>query len=402
MKGILGLLALVLFSGPSISYFKYQRAVPTGGAGQRCLVVDETIWPHARPDLADLRLFAGERETPYILVTKYGSLEQDRQELRVFQQSSLGGKTQFLIDMTGIAEYDHVSLKITARDYVAHVRVEGADDLHSQRWAVLGDSIIYNLYRDNLGSNTTLRLPRATFRYLRVTIDGPVNPRDVAGAASEVRREERPTWVDLSPAPQQVQQGKDTVITFAVPANVPVERVSLDVDPAQPNFRRDVEIQDETGRSLGSSEINRIHMVRAGRRIDSEQYQASLYGVVAKTIKVIIHNGDDSPLKLTGARLQQQQRRIYFDAPGTGDLTLFYGDEKLEQPVYDYAKLFQELPSAPIALPGPEKANAAYTGRPDERPWSERHPAVLWTAIVTAVLTLGALALRSMKTAAAQ
>jgi hypothetical protein len=47
----------------------------------------------------------------------------------------------------------------------------------------------------------------------------------------------------------------------------------------------------------------------------------------------------------------------------------------------------------------PEQANAAYRGRPDDRPWSERHPAVLWVAIVVAVAILGTIALRSMKTA---
>ena len=48
---------------------------------------------------------------------------------------------------------------------------------------------------------------------------------------------------------------------------------------------------------------------------------------------------------------------------------------------------------------GAEEANAAYTGRPDDRPWSERHAAVLWVAIIMAVLILGGIALRSMKTA---
>jgi hypothetical protein len=50
---------------------------------------------------------------------------------------------------------------------------------------------------------------------------------------------------------------------------------------------------------------------------------------------------------------------------------------------------------------GPEQSNTAYTGRPDERPWSERHPAVLWIAIILVVICLGALALRSMRTASA-
>ena len=104
---------------------------------------------------------------------------------------------------------------------------------------------------------------------------------------------------------------------------------------------------------------------------------------------MLIHNGDDPPLKLSGARLQQRERRFYFDGDGSGALTLYYGDEKLESPVYDYAKLFQDEKSAVAALLGAETANAAYTGRPDERPWSERHPAVLWIAIVSAVLVLG-------------
>jgi hypothetical protein len=128
----------------------------------------------------------------------------------------------------------------------------------------------------------------------------------------------------------------------------------------------------------------------------------SFYEARPKTLKVVIHNGDDPPLKLSGLRLQQHERRIYFNSDSSGPLALFYGDEKLESPVYDYAKLFQEEKSAAAAQMGAETVNAAYTGRPDERPWSERHPAVMWIAIAGAVLVLGALALRSLKTASAQ
>jgi hypothetical protein len=76
---------------------------------------------------------------------------------------------------------------------------------------------------------------------------------------------------------------------------------------------------------------------------------------------------------------------------------MHYGDEKLDAPVYDYAKLFQRNALADEAQLGPEQANAAYKGRPDDRPWSEQHPAALWIAIVAAVLVLGAIAIRSLK-----
>jgi len=401
MKNALGLLAVVLFASPSISYFKYQRPVQSPSPGQHYLVVDETAWQHAQPDLGDLRLYAGQTETPYALTTERGSLESDRREVRVLQQSTVGGKTQFLIDMSDIVEYDHVYLKLDTKNFVTHARVEGQDDLHAPRWATLGESTLYDLSSEHLGNNSMLRLPQTAYRYLRVTIDGSVKPGDVRGATSEHRQVQKPVWHDVSGVARQEQQGKDTVLTFDVAENVPVERVVFAVDPAQPNFRREVQLQNEKKLYLGSGEINRIHMVRAGRKIDSEYDIVDFSEIGQKTIKVIIHNGDDPPLKISGARLQQHERRVYFDAPAAGELTLYYNDEKLERPVYDYAKLFQQEKNAAAAQLGAEVVNAAYTGRPDDRPWSERHPVVLWIAIVAAVAVLGALALRSMRTAAA-
>lgn len=401
MKSAAAILTLVLAAGFT-SYFHYQRPVQPATPGQHYVVVDETLWQHARPDLADLRFYAGSTEVPYALTTERGSLESDHRDVRVLQQSTVGGKTQFLIDMADVVEYDHVDLKLSTKDFVAHARVEGADELHGRTWANLGDSILYDLSRENLGDNSMLRLPRSTYRYLRVTIDGPVKPEDVTGATSEHRQEQKPTWRDVSAAPsRQQQEGKDTVLIFNVPDNVPVERVVFAIDPAQPNFRREIEFQNERKMPLGSGEINRIHMVRAGQKIDSEVHDVDFSEIGQKTIKIIIHNGDDPPLMLSGARLQQHERRVYFDAPAGSQLTLYYGDEKLGSPVYDYAKLFQQEKSAAAAPMGAETANAAFTERPDERPWSERHPAVLWTAILAAVAVLGALALRSLKPAAA-
>jgi hypothetical protein len=100
------------------------------------------------------------------------------------------------------------------------------------------------------------------------------------------------------------------------------------------------------------------------------------------------------------ARLQQYEHRLYFDAQAAGQLTLYYGDQDLDAPVYDYAKLFQMEKNAAAAQLGAEQMNSAYSGRPDTRPWTERHPAVLWIVIIGAVAVLGVVALRSMKTQA--
>jgi hypothetical protein len=416
MISIFKMVVIAVLFAPSLSYFKYQRPVDPAGEGQQYIAVDENIWQHARSDLGDLRLYNGANEIPYSLVVTRGGTEQEEKALPVFQQVTVDGKTQFMIDMRDLAEYDHVALKLSTQDFVAHARVEGQDDLHGKHWAALGDSILYDLSKEHLGSNTTLRIPRASYKYLRVTIDGPVKPDQVISAMSELRQEQAPVWRKVGSQSTmgstngsqlrwdkgklQPQDGRDTLLTFNLPEGVPVEKLSFDVDPAQGNFWRRVEILNDRGQLMGSGEIERVHMQRAGQEIDSDAHEVTFSAGGVTALAVIIYNGDDPPLKLKGALLEQQERRLYFDAPPGASLTLYYGDEKLNAPVYDYSRFFQAQASAVPAQLGTEQRNSAYTERPDGRPWSERHPAVLWIAIIAAVLVLGALALRSMQSAA--
>ena len=400
MKVALGMLASLLVAGASIPYFKYQRPVQSlGSGGQHYFVVDETVWQHARPDLSDLRLYSAEKEVPCSLQIESGAYETEQKEFRVLQPTTVAGKTQFLLDMSGVAEYDRVELKLARKNYVAHARVEGQDDSHGSSWAALGTTTLYDLSDEKLGHNGTLQIPLSTYKYLRVTIDGSVKPSDAHSGTAGITRASKAVWRTISDGPHQAELAKDTVVTFSVPENVPIERIVFEIDPAQGNFQREIEFQGDKDQYLGSGEISRVHTQRNGKKIDVEKTSLEIGATGQRTLKAIVHNGDDQPLKITDADLQQYDRRIYFDSLLGAEYTLYYGDNKLGAPVYDYAKLFQKAAGASQATLGGEEMNAAYTGRPDDRPWSERHPAVLWAAIVAAVLILGAIALKSMRKA---
>jgi len=400
MRTIWGLLFVLLATSPAISYFKYERQIGTASAtGQHYAVLDETVWPHALPNLDDLRLYSAGKEIPYARRTMWGSRETEQKIVRLLQPGTLGGKTQFILDMSGVSEYDRIILTLKTKNYVAHARVEGQDDSHGKQWANLGTTTLFDLSEEKLGRNSTLQIPVSTYKFLRVTVDGPVKPSDVQGGTAGIERAQEAAWRDLSSEPKQTQEGKDTVLTFAVPENVPVERLMLVIDPAQGNFQRDLEMQSEKGFPTGAGEISRIHMQRNGGRIDVDQTWLSLRATGQGQLRVIIHNGDDAPLRITRARLQQYERRIYFDCDAGASLALYYGDQKLTSPVYEYAKLFQSNVNAEQTQMGAEEANAGYTGRPDDRPWSERHPSVLWAALLAAVAILGGIAVRSLKSA---
>jgi hypothetical protein len=403
MRNFSAIAVLALFAVSPIAYFKYQRPLQLSGSGQQYAVIDDAIMQHSLhdDDLGDLRLYSGQAELPYALTVERGALHQESRELRVLQPATVAGKTQFILDMAGLAEYDHVELKLGATNFVAHARVEGNDDLHAPRWADLGGTIVYDLSRERLGGNSTLRLPLTTYKYLRITIDGAVKPTDVKSASASVRQEEKAVWRDVGGITSKEQRGKDTVLTFTLPEHVPIERVSFAIDPAQPNFRRAIEIENDKKEWLGSGELSRVHIVRLGQKIDSECTDIGLRLTGPATVKVVIHNGDDPPLRISSARLRQFERRIYFnpDPQSSSPVLLYYGDKKLGAPEYDYAKLFQKNPNASAASWGEERANPDFSERPDDRPWSDRHPAVLWIAIIAAVLALGIMAIRSLKAA---
>ena len=279
IKKIGVLVAVFLFAAPAVSYFKYRRhSEPTTSTGQHYIVVDESFWLHARPDLSDIRMYANEKEIPYQLTIESGGVETEQKQFRVLQPASASGKTQFVLDMSGVPEYDRINLKLTTKNFVAHARVEGQDDLHGKHWALLGTTTLYDLTDEKLGDNSTLQIPLSAFKYLRVTVDSTVKPADVESGTAGVTRAETAVMREVGSVAKQEQQGKDTVLTFSIPTNTPVDRLTLQIDPTQGNFRREIDIRGPEQQSYGSGEISRIHIQRNGQKVDVEQTSIDLCG----------------------------------------------------------------------------------------------------------------------------
>ena len=79
------------------------------------------------------------------------------------------------------------------------------------------------------------------------------------------------------------------------------------------------------------------------------------------------------------------------------DKTGHYGDQKPDSAGCEYSEFFQQAPDSVLTQLGIAAANPQFTGRPDDRPSSERHSYVLWAAMLLAVVVLGGLALRGLK-----
>lgn len=403
MKSVFVLLALVVAVGEasipksSVSYFTNLRDIRVSQPGlQNYFAVDEEIWNHARPDLADMRIYDGESQVQYALSEQRGGMSSHEEPARILNLGSVGGRTQFDLDMGHIGEYDRIRLSLDAQDFVVTASLAGSNELGAKAATRLPPATLYDFTREELGSNRVLKLPTSSFHFLHVKLSAGITPAQVKGAAVYNLQEMKAVWTSAGSCGAPSQVGRTSVIICNWPPRVPVERARFEVEPSQVNFRRAVMLSAGERQYSTGGEVTRVRINRAGTAVVSEEMDVSIAYRSSGQIKLTVDNGDNPPLTIVGVRLLSVERRLYFDPQGRSLFRLYYGDEKLGSPVYDYAKFFKADPAAAKAELGPGSRNQAYSGRPDVRPWSERHQAVLWLAMVLAVIVLAALAIRGL------
>ena len=419
-RGVLVLLLLAAAT-PEVKYFRYERPLTdVAKAGQTCVALDAGIYAHAEPGLADVRLYrdgagSDKQETPYA-IRETAPLEQQQREVAPLNLGHKGVHTTFEAEMPQ-GRYSDLELDITAKDFIAAVAVTGADTESGREGTELGLFTIFDLTKQKLGRSTVLHLPESDLKYLYFRIDGAVKPEDVHGLSVE-RAPAKQQYVTVADTNQVTQKGKETVATFKVPAHVPVERVEFVVGAEPANFSRDVTVKAAllpTGKANTEEEapgpvesagtLLRLHTTREGHPLDEEDLAVGApwmssgqgFGDAGSDWTVTVENGDDVPLAIADVKLEMAERRLCFDAAAGAQYTLMVGDAALAAPRYDYATLFAPDANAAQATLGPEKENPEYRARPDKRAFTERHPGLLWVALVGVVLVLGVVAIRTAK-----
>lgn len=425
-------------------YMRYVRALTVPqGEGQACAVLDAAVFRHAAPALTDLRIFpsAGEgHEVPYA-ITLSEAMTQETQSARVLNLGVSGSKIAFDLEMPQRA-YTSVDLKLdsSVHDFLAAAAVTGGNTpAEAAKGTSLGTFTLFDLASQRLSRDTTLPLQESTFPYLHVVLSvtaapgghdaSHFTPAMVQGAEVPPSREAQIVYTTVAETRTVQISGRESVATFEVPARVPVERVEFVLAPGfKGNFSRDVKVTatakaapkgehepgniedgiEDDGRLALPEVVNgtilRVHTTAAGHEIRTDQLglPAILGSNLQRPAKVqiAIENGDDQPLPITAVRLEMRQRRLCFDAgaAAAGPLSLYYGDPALEAPVYDYERLFAASATPLVVTLGMEQRNPGYEPRiqaPES--FTERHPQVLWIALIAVVCVLGAVAIRAAK-----
>lgn len=406
------LLFALLAVSPEIRYFRDQRPIQTSlQPGQTCLAIEPAIFAHAAPGLADLRLYGNGKETPYI-IRMAAATEGAEASIQPLNLGSRKGETVFDAELPS-THYSDVALDISAQNFIATVMVSGGKSQSGGPETKVGSYTIFDLTGQKLGRSTVLHLPESDFPYLHFRVSGPLRPGEINGISIERLPATQPIYQTIAESSQAAQKGRTTVLEFTVPAHVPVDRITFAPGASPALFSRNVTVnatpiaqsrpadQEQLPQTISSAgNLLRVHKLQDGKRIDEEHLTIDApRGVFDETSKwtITIENGDDPPISLNSVRLEMLERTLCFEAAAGTAYTLYYGDPALDAPRYDYATLFTPQANAAHAVAGSEQANSLWQPRPDQRPFTEKHPALLWIALVAVLLLLGTIALKYQK-----
>jgi Protein of unknown function (DUF3999) len=406
----LALLAATAVS-PEIRYFSRERAVQNTPPRpmQTCVILDAELFAHASPQFADLRLYHDGKETPYVIHLSE-PVQARETSIVPMNLGERGGEVSFDAAMPE-GNYSDIQLGVAAQDFIATVAVSGSQAQTDPSQTRLGSYTIFDLSHQKLGRSTVLHIPTSDFRYLHFQIAGPLTPESITGLAVDKLPATEARYQAVAQSSSVAQKGHASVLEFTVPALVPVDRLAFMVGPQPANFSRNVTITVTAVEPLPVTDavepprpqtmagnLLRVHTVQNGHRIDEEDLDIDTSGAILDKVAkwtVSIDNGDDAPLAVQSVNLQMLQRTLCFEAAGTGQYTLRYGDPALTAARYDYATLFTPQTDAAQATVGPEQRNPEYQPRPDQRPFTERYPGLLWAALVVVIVTLALIAFRS-------
>jgi hypothetical protein len=361
----------------------------SGGDRYGLLRLDAGAWRASEASLRDLRLRdAKGAEIPYVLRDPAAAAE-DSGELRPLlydRAVTPKGNLQFMLDFgESPAVHNSMRFRWSDRNFRRRMRIESSENGRS--WDLVKDSVLLDFDEDGRVYRTEdVEYPATSRRYLRIVIEDWRNPGALISVISRYVTPALSEWVDLgsvsySPARESPEPGAQT-IDISLPFSAP-EQLRLSFEIASPDFVRAVELKAELPGQRWVSACSGT-IVRAGGT-DRPWIECNV--VLARKLRAVIRNGNDSALPVTGVRVLAPLREIVFPLKPARPYMLYAGNEQARQPMYDLAAVLREAPPIdpqPASASG-WKANPAY--EPPGKPVSEK--ARGWLTVLLGAILVG-------------
>lgn len=397
----------------SLSLWPYYVEVMPGRAGDQLydLVVPLPVMDKARADLADLRLFdSGNREVPYAIRIRRDVDERREIPTRLFNYGFAGPATsEVTVDLgENPVEHNEIEIETNGANFRRQVVIEGSDA--GREWRTLSnDGVLFSFAsQNNVAESEKVSYPMSRYRYLRVRVSrDPVTDRETPQVASvkvmmAVREKGLLSTWDVPVPSYQLQRNQGahaTVWTLDLGGRAPCDRLSLDI--AEDSFSRPFEVET-------IDDPQNIRLIASGdltRHYGEEKKPIVIYfnkEAVARKLRLQITDYSNPTLNIQSINASAPARQLVFElkAPASQPLRLYFGNEKVPAPHYDFEnEVALRLPREPVhSRLGDVSANLEY--KPEPKPLTERAPWLIYVVLAVSSIALAFVLLSLARTAA--
>ena len=405
LTSVIGFLALAAELPDKWRSWHYSRAVetsPAGIDGPAEVLLPWEMYAHCQPGCEDVRIVNSSGEgVPYVAEGRPMAGNVQEHAAHVIENSFVADQyTQVIGDLgESHANYDRVKVETSRPDFIVWAEVALSDD--ERTWRVVEARAPIARFRSRAVDGTqTIPFQGLSSRYVRVRIADPSAQFPVSGISvlhEESSQAQQTREVTAAFSEEKSGDPTESVWrTTLTSLNQPISELEISTDARE--FYRAVRISGSSDGQewsyWGSGVVYRYaqgNQTRELLRVDFPEATGN------KLLRVEVINGNDEPLANLQLSLAASPRVLAFKQIAGQQYRLIYGNEKALRPQYDLGHYFESGPPKPvyrILSLGPEEETANYR---DPRPFTERHPEVLWSALGAAILLIGLTAIKALR-----
>jgi hypothetical protein len=401
-----------VYAQTSLSLWPYfVDVVPERADGQLYdLIVPLPVMDKSRADLADLRLFdSANREIPYGIRVRRDIDEKREIPTRLFNNGFAGPATsEVSVDLgENPGEHNEIDIETNGSNFRRQVVIEGSDT--GREWRTLStDGVIFSFAsQNNVAESQKVSYPTSRYRYLRVKVSrDPITDEETPQVTSVkvmmVVREKGwlSTWDVPVPSYQlQRNQGAHAAVwTLDLGGRITCDRLSLDI--AEDSFSRPFQVETIDD----SQDIRLIASGDLTRHYGEEKKPLVIYfneEAVARKLRLQITDYSNPTLNIQSINASAPARQLVFElkSPASQPLRLYFGNENVSAPHYDFEKeVAARLSKEPVhSRLGDVSANREY--KPEPKPLTERAPWLIYVVLAVSSIALAIVLLSLARTA---
>ena len=406
---------------PYLAAINIPVADGTSVAGTTPQLVDffasSDVFEQARRDLTDLRIYAPDGTTvPFALHILSPKSVSDVIPANEFNRSEPEeGVHELTLELQRDSiEHNEVVVETSGINFRRFVLISGSPDGKDWKTLVSGNVLHYTDGEQTL-INKAFHYPNSRHRYLKVQVTPDPQIGDGKDAftfqsVSVVRQLDLPgtsvtteaTVGTREPTRHYGAPGSRWILDFG--ASVPCDRLEVAVQDEE--FARDVSLEAESLNALGQPTFYPVYINEnsAWQRRRGESVVPIVLTFLefqSRRLRLTVVDYRNKPLTLSSVRGSAAARQIIFEQPDAAKLPLklYFGNQDAETANYDFARNLPEaLPVVPVrATLSSAESNPQYI--PSPKAFTERFPALIYIALGSVSLVLGAVIMNLSKAA---